>query len=88
MKILVLNTGSSTVKFSLIESAGEATLLDGLADWFASPAKLTVHQPGAAPRETPLAAATPSDHPPFQVRLSRAPVEPDTLTPCAVDCGI
>ena len=59
MKILVLNTGSSTVKFSLIESAGEATHLDGVADWSASPAKLTVQQPGTAPHETSLTAATP-----------------------------
>src|SRR5436309_3218323 len=59
MKILVLNTGSSSVKFSLIESDKEATLLDGLADWSAAPAKLTVHPAGAAPQETPLNAATP-----------------------------
>jgi acetate kinase len=57
MKILVVNTGSSSVKFSLIDSDGEATLLDGLADWSASPAKLAVRRPGAAPRETPLDAA-------------------------------
>jgi acetate kinase len=59
MKILVLNTGSSTVKFSLIESADETTRLDGLADWSATPATLTIHQPNAAPHETPLTAATP-----------------------------
>jgi acetate kinase len=56
MEILVLNTGSSTVKFSVIESAGEATLLDGVADWSASPATLTVRRPGAPPREAPLEA--------------------------------
>jgi acetate kinase len=49
MKILVLNTGSSTVKFSLIESDGGAVLLEGLADWSATPARLEVHQSGAAP---------------------------------------
>jgi acetate kinase len=58
MKILVLNTGSSTVKFSLVESAGEAALLDGLADWSASPAKLTLRRAGDAPHETPLNATT------------------------------
>lgn len=48
MKILVLNTGSSTVKFSVIESDGEQSLLDGLADWSSHPARLTVRREGAA----------------------------------------
>ena len=38
MQILVLNTGSSSVKFSLIEARGERTLLEGQADWAAEPA--------------------------------------------------
>ena len=59
MKILVLNTGSSTVKFSVVETHEETTLLDGLADWTASPAKLTIQRAGTAPHETPLEAATP-----------------------------
>jgi acetate kinase len=42
MKVLVLNAGSSTVKFSLIESDGEHTLLEGTADWAAHPPRLAV----------------------------------------------
>ncbi len=49
MKILVLNTGSSTVKFSLIESEGEQTLVEGLEDWSASPARFTLKRAGAEP---------------------------------------
>jgi acetate kinase len=59
MQILVLNTGSSTVKFSVVESVGETTLLDGVADWSASPASLTVRRAGAEPREAPLEVTTP-----------------------------
>jgi acetate kinase len=54
MKILVLNAGSSTVKFSLLESDGERLLFDGLADWSAQPARLEVRRPGAAPVSHPL----------------------------------
>jgi acetate kinase len=56
MNVLVLNAGSSTVKFSLLESTGEAVLLDGAADWSSRPAKLTFRRPGGAPVETPLPA--------------------------------
>jgi acetate kinase len=56
MKVLVLNAGSSTIKFSLLESEGEAVALDGTADWSSRPARLTVRRPGAAPAESPLAA--------------------------------
>ena len=55
MKVVVINTGSSTVKFSLIESDGERVLLDGAADWASPPARLTVRRTGQAPvsRELP-----------------------------------
>src|SRR5436305_5512700 len=55
MKVVVINTGSSTVKFSLIESDGERVLLDGAADWASPPARLTVRRPGQPPavRELP-----------------------------------
>ena len=33
MNILVLNTGSSTLKFSLLESQAERTLLEGQIGW-------------------------------------------------------
>jgi acetate kinase len=45
MKILVLNAGSSTLKFSLVESDGERLLASGLADWSADPARLTIRKP-------------------------------------------
>ncbi len=54
MKVLVINTGSSTVKFSLIESDGEVVLLEGLADWSAHPQRLEVRRPGAPPARSPL----------------------------------
>ena len=46
MKVVVINTGSSSLKFSLFESAGERLLLDGQADWASPPARLTVRRPG------------------------------------------
>jgi acetate kinase len=53
MNVLVINTGSSTVKFALIESKGEVVLLEGLADWAVPPARLEVKRPPAeAIRET------------------------------------
>jgi acetate kinase len=54
MKTLVLNTGSSTVKFSVIESEGEQTLLDGLADWSSHPARLTLRHPDTEPEISSL----------------------------------
>ncbi len=56
MNVLVLNTGSSSVKFGLVASADEKVLLDGTADWTAKPAKLTLRHAGAEPVESPLAA--------------------------------
>jgi acetate kinase len=49
MKILVLNTGSSTIKFSTIESESEQVLLDGQADWSRHPAQLILRPAGAEP---------------------------------------
>ncbi len=46
MKVLVLNTGSSSLKYSLFESDGERLLGDGLADWSRAPARLTARRPG------------------------------------------
>ncbi len=56
MKILVLNSGSSTLKFGLYESAGEQVLGSGLADWSAQPARLVVHRPGQPDTSSPLPA--------------------------------
>jgi acetate kinase len=47
MNILVLNAGSSTVKFSLFEADSERLLLDGLADWAGQPPQLVVRHPGS-----------------------------------------
>jgi acetate kinase len=57
MKVVVINTGSSTLKFSLFEAAGEQLLVDGQADWATPPARLTVRRPGQSPavRELPEA---------------------------------
>ncbi len=46
MKVLVLNAGSSTLKFGLIESDGEHVLAEGVADWGADPARFTLRRPG------------------------------------------
>jgi acetate kinase len=56
VKVLVLNAGSSTLKFSLFESDGERVLGEGQADWSAEPARLTVRRPGAADRISELDA--------------------------------
>jgi acetate kinase len=48
VKVLVLNTGSSSLKYSLFESDDERLLGDGIADWSRQPARLTVRRPGAA----------------------------------------
>ena len=44
MKVLVLNAGSSSLKFSLYETAGEQVLGEGAADWSRDPAQLTVRK--------------------------------------------
>jgi acetate kinase len=48
MKILVVNAGSSTVKFGLVDARSEETLFDGAIDWSVNPARFEVHA-GAAP---------------------------------------
>jgi acetate kinase len=54
MKVLVLNAGSSTLKFSLYDTDGERVLGEGTADWSAEPARLTVHRAGAAETRSEL----------------------------------
>jgi acetate kinase len=46
MKTLVFNAGSSTLKFSVTESAGETVLVAGQADWSAQPARFVLERPG------------------------------------------
>jgi acetate kinase len=60
MNVLVLNTGSSTVKFSLVESDTEQTLLEGLCDWSATPAHFELRSPGAPPQKETLRVPDPS----------------------------
>jgi acetate kinase len=55
VKVLVLNTGSSSLKFSLYESHGERVLGEGLADWSASPPQLTVRRAGGPEARSELA---------------------------------
>lgn len=46
MKVLVINAGSSSLKFSLIESNQEVVLCEGAADWSCTPARFTLRRPG------------------------------------------
>jgi acetate kinase len=54
MKALVLNAGSSTLKFSLHETEGEKVLGEGAADWSRDPAQLSVRRAGAAESRSTL----------------------------------
>ena len=58
MRILVLNTGSSSVKFSVIEAEAERLVLSGQADWSVLPAKFVLHRPGVEPLKATLQADT------------------------------
>ena len=46
MKILVCNSGSSSLKFSLFEAEQEQLLANGSIDWTARPARLVLRRPG------------------------------------------
>src|SRR4029453_17316136 len=46
MHILVCNTGSSSLKFSLFEAKGERLLAEGGIDWATTPTRLVCHCPG------------------------------------------
>jgi len=46
MKILVCNSGSSSLKFSLFEADAEVLLAEGSIDWTAKPTKLVLRRPG------------------------------------------
>ncbi len=76
MKVVVINTGSSTVKFSLIESDGERVLLDGAADWASPPARLTVRRPGQPPSSRELPDAGPGAA--VRAALAQVAEGPDT----------
>src|SRR5262249_42464260 len=55
MKILVLNAGSSTLKFSVLTADTEQVLVEGTADWATTPARLTVRRPGLPDAQAELA---------------------------------
>jgi two-component system sensor histidine kinase KdpD len=46
MKLLVCNSGSSSLKFSLFEAQGEVLLGEGSIDWTAKPTRLVFRRPG------------------------------------------
>lgn len=48
MKILLLNAGSSSLKGTLMESAGPTTIASGLVDWAGSPTRYRYRGPGGA----------------------------------------
>src|SRR5205807_1893329 len=58
--ILVFNTGSSSVKFSLLDSDTEQTTFAGLADWSVSPARFELHHLGSTSIADTLAATNPA----------------------------
>jgi acetate kinase len=77
MKVLILNAGSSTVKISLLEAANESVLLEGLADWSAQPAKLTIRTPTQPPKDSTLAVENQRDAARHLLeRLARDQAEP------------
>jgi acetate kinase len=59
VKVLVLNTGSSSLKFALLDAEKETALLEGLADWATPPGVLRVEQPGPLVRKHDLPAGGP-----------------------------
>jgi acetate kinase len=62
MSILVINTGSSSLKFSLFDNSGSSSLLDGQIDWKGDGlgAELTVRQSGRPDRKSPTDVTSPA----------------------------
>jgi acetate kinase len=61
LSILVLNTGSSSLKFSLFDDQAVEVAIEGEVDWRGKdqPAELIVRQPGEPERRSPCDAAEP-----------------------------
>lgn len=61
MGILVLNTGSSSLKFSLFDDRAREVCVEGEVDWRGEgqPAELVVHEPDQPERRSPCEAADP-----------------------------
>lgn len=52
MNVLVLNAGSSSLKFDLLDAGSEETLAQGGIDWGTQPTQLTMQFAGSLPRRT------------------------------------
>jgi acetate kinase len=61
MFVLVLNTGSSSVKFCLLDSKTEQTRLEGQADWSVQPACFSVRQAGLPEQHHNVPLTNPSE---------------------------
>ncbi len=61
MQILVFNTGSSSVKFTLLSAETEQITYSGLADWSVQPARFELQRAGTAPVADTLQATRPAE---------------------------
>ncbi|HXG11329.1 MAG TPA: hypothetical protein VNK04_16360, partial [Gemmataceae bacterium] len=61
MKVLVINTGSSSLKFSLFEAEREQVLAEGAVDWSTMPARFTLRCPGQPERRSQLLVGSHGD---------------------------
>lgn len=59
MQVMVLNTGSSSVKFSLVESRSEQVLFSGLVDWSAHPGRIQLRRGAEESWSSPLTVSDP-----------------------------
>jgi acetate kinase len=82
VKILVLNAGSSSLKFSLIESTDERVLGEGAIDWSSEPAQLTLQRAGQPAARSELSVRRHQDavHPALAALTSGNPPLVGSLT--------
>jgi acetate kinase len=59
MKVLVLNTGSTSLKVELLESDGERLLFQGIADWSSPPGRFRFGSSEGDRQEEPLPSGSP-----------------------------
>ena len=78
MSILVINTGSSSLKFGLFDSAAREALVEGVIDWAArtGQADFLLRQPNAPARKSQLAVA---DHRSAVAQVVKAMNDPHIL---------
>jgi acetate kinase len=60
LSILVINTGSSSLKFTLFDDHANNVDLDGQVDWHGDSAELTIRRSGQPDQKSPTEAASPS----------------------------